>query len=65
MDYYQRKVNRLQNELGNVEEELSLTKFKLQKAEDFERKFEELVRQNQDLNDQLNETKDLHIQKSR
>lgn len=65
MDYYQRKVNRLQNELGNVEEELSLTKFKLQKAEDFERKFEELFRQNQDLNDQLNETKDLHIQKSR
>lgn len=35
IDYYQRKVNRLENQLGTVEEELSLTKFKLQKAEDF------------------------------
>lgn len=58
IDYYQRKVNRLQNEVSGLQEELSLTKYRLQKAEDFEAKYEQLFAQYQNTNQDLDISKD-------
>lgn len=45
-------MNRLDNEVNSLEEELSLTKYRLQKAEDFEDKYEALFKQHQGLSEE-------------
>lgn len=56
IDFYQRKVNRLENDLAQLQDELGMARFRLHKAEDFEIKYELLFKQNRDLttdNDKL------------
>lgn len=65
IDYYQRKVNRLENEVSNLQEELSLCQYKLQKAEDYEKKYELLFSQHQNTNEELDTSKESLIQKTR
>lgn len=40
-------MNRLENDLAQLQDELGLARFRLHKAEDFEIKYELLVKQNQ------------------
>lgn len=47
IDYYQRKVHRLENDLTALQDELSLAQFRLNKAEDYEIKYEKIFRENQ------------------
>lgn len=47
IEYYVRKVNRYEAELNNLEHDLSVTKFKLSKAEDAQIKYDILFRENQ------------------
>jgi hypothetical protein len=55
-------VNRLENDLAQLQDELGLARFRLHKAEDFEIKYELLVKQNQSLaNDNDRLIKDLTI----
>ena len=49
LDFYQRKVNRLENDLNHRQDEINIMRFRLQKAEDFEIKYELLVKENQEL----------------
>ena len=65
IDFYQRKVNRLENDLTGLQEELSLTKYRLQKAEDFEDKYESLFNQHQNLNEEYDLLKQDHVMKTR
>lgn len=65
IDYYQRKVNRLENEVSGLQEELSLQQYKLQKAEDFEKKYELLFAQHQNTNEELDNTKESLLLKTR
>lgn len=65
IDYYQRKVNRLENEVSHLQEDLSLAKYKLQKAEDFEAKYDLLFGQHQNTNEELDNTKESLVLKTR
>lgn len=65
IDFYQRKVNRLETDLSALQEELSLTRFRLQKAEDFEDKYEVLFKQHQNLFQEYEALKDENIMKAR
>lgn len=53
MDYYLRKITRLENENNGVQDELAKAKVKLRRAEDFEIKFDLLLKQNSTLNTDL------------
>lgn len=65
IDFYQRKVNRLEGELNSLQEQLSLNKYRLQKAEDFEAKYEQLFKQHQNTNEELDNTRDNLLQRTR
>ncbi len=47
IDFYQRKVNRYEAEIGKLEHELSVTRFRLAKAEDYEVKYEAIFQEKQ------------------
>lgn len=47
VEFYVRKVNRYEVEIGRLEHELSVARFKLSKAEDFEIKYDILFKENQ------------------
>jgi len=47
VDFYIRKVNRYEVEIARLEHDLSVTKFKLSKAEDHEIKYDILFKENQ------------------
>ena len=51
--------------MSSLEEELSLTKYRLQKAEDFEDKYESLFKQNQGLNEEHDANKQDLVNKTR
>lgn len=48
-DFYLRKINRLENDMNVLQDELSGARVRLRRAEDFELKYEVAVRQNQQL----------------
>lgn len=47
IEFYVRKVNRYEAEIARLEHDLSVSKFKLSKAEDYESKYELLFKENQ------------------
>ena len=47
VEFYVRKVNRYETEIAQLEHDLSVTKFKLSKAEDIEIKYDILFKDNQ------------------
>lgn len=49
LDYYLRKIARIENELNNVQDELAKARVKLRRSEDFEIKFDLLSKQNSNL----------------
>jgi hypothetical protein len=62
INFYIRKINRLENDLGLLQDELSSARIRLRKAEDFEIKYDLVLKQNNNLlaeNDRL--SKDLQI----
>lgn len=65
IDFYQRKVNRLEADLTALQEELSLTRFRLQKAEDFEDKYEALFKQHNHLNEEHDQLRQDYVSKNR
>lgn len=65
IDFYQRKVSRLEHDLANLQEDLSLAKFRLQKAEDFEDKYDILFKQYQSMAQDFAIARDECVAKSR
>jgi len=55
----------LEGEVNSLQEELSLNKYRLQKAEDFEAKYEQLFRQHQNTNEDLDNTRENLLLKTR
>ena len=47
IDFYVRKVNRYEAEIARLEHDLSVTRFKLSKSEDYEVKYDLLFKENQ------------------
>lgn len=46
-DFYERKINRLETSINSLEDELAATKIRLRTAEDFQIKYDLLLRQSQ------------------
>lgn len=62
INFYVRKINRLENDLSLLQDELSGARVRLRKAEDFEIKYDLVLKQNNHLlaeNDRL--SKDLQL----
>lgn len=56
INFYVRKINRLENDFGILQDELSSARVRLRKAEDFEIKYDLVLKQNNNLlaeNDRL------------
>lgn len=60
IDFYERKIRRLQSDLANFQEELTNARLRLRTAEDFQIKYELLLQKSQQENDRLkNEEREL------
>ncbi len=46
MDFYRRKVNRLENDCTSLQDDLNKARIRLRRAEDFELKYELILKQN-------------------
>lgn len=53
VDFYKRKVNRLENDYTSIQEDLNKARIRLRRAEDFELKYELILKQNTQLNNEL------------
>lgn len=58
MEFYQRKIRRIENELAIAQDEVNKLRVKLKRAEDFEMKYEILFKESTELkNDNESKTK--------
>jgi hypothetical protein len=65
MDFFKRKVNRLENDCNSMQEDLNKARIRLRRAEDFELKYELILKQNTYLQNELDKReKDLNQKKS-
>jgi hypothetical protein len=53
IDFYMRKITRLENDLIQSQEELSKVRIRLRKAEDYEIKYDLILKQNTILNGEI------------
>ena len=53
LDFYKRKVGRLENDCNQLQEDLNKARIRLRRAEDFELKYDLIMKQNTALNNEL------------
>lgn len=65
MDFYKRKVNRLENDCNSLQEDLNRARIRLRRAEDYELKYELILKQNTNLQNEIDKKdKELNQKKS-
>lgn len=65
IDFFKRKINRLENDCNGLQEDLNKARIRLRRAEDFELKYELILKQNTYLQNELDKKeKDLTQKKT-
>ena len=64
MDFYKRKVGRLENDCNTLQEDLNKARIRLRRAEDFELKYQLILKQNSNLQNELDK-KDKELNQKR